>query len=430
MNWPGYPNYQDTGTGWLGQIPAGWDLRPLGHFFRERKTTVSDRDFQPLSVTKHGIVPQLDTAAKTDNGDNRKLVRAGDFVINSRSDRKGSAGLSPLDGSVSVISTVLEPRGLLGGYVHHLLRSQAFQEEYYRFGSGIVADLWSTRYSAMKMISLPVPPGPEQAAIADFVDAETDKIDVLIGRQEQLIATLREDRAATITHAVTKGIDPDVELWSSGVDWLGAIPSHWTVIALKRALSQPITDGPHETPEFLDDGVEFISAEAVSTGVIDFERKRGFISRESNARYSMKYSPRLHDIYIVKSGATTGVSAIVTENREFNIWSPLAALRCGEGIEPYFLLNFIRSRNFQDAVALNWSYGTQQNIGMGVLGDLRVALPPLSEQRRIVRYIQTLEGPLADLVEKASAVIDTLREYKSALITDAVTGKIDVRRAV
>ncbi len=137
--------------------PSGWVLYRLGQLFAERREKVSDKDFKPLSVTMNGIVPQLDSAAKSDDGDNRKLVRAGDYVINSRSDRKGSGGVSPLDGSVSLISIVLEPLRIHPPFAHHLLRSPAFQEEFYRWGHGIVADLWTTRYSDMKNIRLYLP---------------------------------------------------------------------------------------------------------------------------------------------------------------------------------------------------------------------------------------------------------------------------------
>ena len=195
--------YRASGQQWIGSIPTTWDLVRLGSCFRERKTPVSDRDFAPLSVTKAGVVPQLETAAKTDNHDARKLVRKNDFVINSRSDRKGSAGVSPSDGSVSLISIVLEPGEISPRYAHYLLRCEAFQEEFYRFGTGIVADLWSTRYAAMKQITMPLPPSEQQSVIVDFLDRETAKIDALIAKQEQLIAALQEDRIATITHAVT-----------------------------------------------------------------------------------------------------------------------------------------------------------------------------------------------------------------------------------
>lgn len=146
-------------TAWIDPAPSQWTVAPLGTHFDERSETVSDAEFQPLSVTRNGVVPQLEHVAKTDNNANRKLVRTGDFAINSRSDRKGSAGLSEFDGSVSVVYTVLTPRPSIDGrFAHHLLRSTAFQEEFYRWGSGIVEDLWSTRYSAMKRIPLAIPP--------------------------------------------------------------------------------------------------------------------------------------------------------------------------------------------------------------------------------------------------------------------------------
>lgn len=123
----------------------------------------------------------------------------------------------------------------------------------------------------------------------------------------------------------------------SGVGWLGEVPEHWNVSALKRIVAEPITDGPHETPQFVDEGVPFVSAEAVSSGRIDFSKVRACISKEDNARYSLKYSPKLHDIYMVKSGATTGVTAIVENRTDFNIWSPLAAIRCGKEAIPRYV---------------------------------------------------------------------------------------------
>ena len=148
MSFPQYPKYKDSGVEWLGQVPEHWDVKRIGYYFIERREKVSDKDFPALSVTKNGIVPQLDTAAKSDDGDNRKKVLKGDFVINSRSDRKGSSGASELDGSVSLICTVMCPQEQVHTpFVHHLLRSQPFQEEFYRYGKGIVADLWSTNYS-------------------------------------------------------------------------------------------------------------------------------------------------------------------------------------------------------------------------------------------------------------------------------------------
>ena len=213
----------------------------------------------------------------------------------------------------------------------------------------------------------------------------------------------------------------------SGVEWLGKVPAHWDVSNIKRLVATPVTDGPHETPNFPDEGIPFVSAEAVSSGVLDFEKKRGYISVEDHQSYSLKYRPRRGDIYMIKSGATTGVTAIVETDDDFNIWSPLAVIRCDESCDPYFVLNFMRSKNFLEAVTLNWSFGTQQNIGMGVIENLAVPVPPLAEQLRIAALLRSVTSRINALTEKAEEAMSLLQERRAALISAAVTGKIDVR---
>lgn len=147
---------KDSGATWIGQIPKNWDLSKIGQLYDNRYERVSDKDFEPLSVTMQGILPQLDTAAKTDDGDNRKLVRKGDFAINSRSDRRGSCGISPRDGSVSLINLILAPRtSMNANYYNWLFHTPLFADEFYSWGHGIVADLWTTRWQEMKNIAIP-----------------------------------------------------------------------------------------------------------------------------------------------------------------------------------------------------------------------------------------------------------------------------------
>jgi type I restriction enzyme S subunit len=208
---------------------------------------------------------------------------------------------------------------------------------------------------------------------------------------------------------------------ASGVEWLGDVPEGWEVSTLKHIVSTPITDGPHETPQFLEEGVPFVSAEAVSSGMINFARVRGHISPEDHAKYSMKYVPRRNDIFMIKSGATTGVTAIVETDIEFNIWSPLAVVRCGPKAHPYYVLNFMRSQNFFEAVQLGWSFGTQQNIGMGVIENLNICLPPLPEQTAIAAFLDRETAKIDGLVEQQRRLIDLLREKRQAVISHAVT---------
>ncbi len=199
---------KDSGVPWIGKVPAHWPIVRVGSQTSLRSEKGSDKDFAPLSVTKLGVVPQLETAAKTDDGDNRKVVRKGDFVINGRSDRKGSSGVSEMDGSVSLINiTIKLGAGLYPRFAHHLFRSYAFQEEFYRWGKGIVADLWSTNYWDMKRILCAMPTLEEQEAIAKFLDAELLEMDAAIKSQGRMIELLKERRSAIITQAVTGQID-------------------------------------------------------------------------------------------------------------------------------------------------------------------------------------------------------------------------------
>ena len=195
---------KDSGIPWIGMIPEHWETTKINSVFKERREKVSDKIYPPLSVSKQGITPQLESAVKTDNGDNRKKVNEGDFVVNSRSDRKGSCGISPYTGSVSLINIVLQPRSdIEGKYFHFLFRSNNYIEEYYRIGRGIVADLWTTRYSEMRNIIVPIPPIGEQRAIVTHIESKCVKVNTLITELEAEIEHLKEYKQRLIADCVT-----------------------------------------------------------------------------------------------------------------------------------------------------------------------------------------------------------------------------------
>lgn len=192
----------DSGVEWLGRVPFNWKVEKIGQHFENRSEKVSDKDYEPLSVTKGGIVPQLESAVKTSANDNRKLVKQGDFVINSRSDRKQSSGLSELDGSVSLINTVLKHSGngeIQSGYTKYLLKNHGFAEEFYRWGTGIASDLWSTKWDYMKKISVTVPSLEEQMRIVQ----ELDEVEKLVRLESEINNTLLQYRESLIYEIVT-----------------------------------------------------------------------------------------------------------------------------------------------------------------------------------------------------------------------------------
>ncbi len=195
---------KDSGIPWVGKTPEYWKVGRIGGLYELRNQKVSDKDFMPLSVTMKGILPQLETAAKTNDGDNRKLVRVGDFAINSRSDRRGSCGISDYDGSVSLINTILKPRNRMNAkYYNWLFHTPMFADEFYKWGHGIVDDLWTTNWSEMKRISIPLPPLDEQQEIADYLDNKCAEIEQIIADKKLQMETLDGYKKSLIYEYVT-----------------------------------------------------------------------------------------------------------------------------------------------------------------------------------------------------------------------------------
>ena len=195
---------KDSGISWIGVIPNHWNVGRIGGLYELRNQKVSDKDYMPLSVTMKGILPQLETAAKTNDGDNRKLVRKGDFAINSRSDRRGSCGISDYDGSVSLINTILKPRNKMNArYYNWLFHTPLFADEFYKWGHGIVDDLWTTNWGEMKRISIPLPSFSEQEAIAEYLDNKCAEIEQIIADKKSQIETLDGYKKSLIYEYVT-----------------------------------------------------------------------------------------------------------------------------------------------------------------------------------------------------------------------------------
>ncbi len=446
MSLPRYPEYKDSGVAWLGEVPGHWEISPLKYAVDVRlsnidKHTVEDEpsvllcNYTDVYKNEH-IDSSIEFMAATASPEQirRLSLEVDDVIITKDSEDPRDIGIPAHVAEVlpnlvcGYHLALLRPRaGINGGYLYHLFKSRYVEVAFEIEATGM------TRYAlgkySIENLGIPLPSLVEQSSIASFLDRETGKIDALVTEQEKLIQLLREKRQADISHAVTKGLNPNAKLKDSGIEWLGDVPEHWKVCAIKHIVSTPITDGPHETPNFPDEGVPFVSAEAVSSGKINFEKIRGYISEEDHLRYSEKYRPQVGDIYMVKSGATTGVTAIVETDIDFNIWSPLAVIRCRQESLPYFVLNFMRSKNFQEAVTLNWSFGTQQNIGMGVIENLSVTVPPIEEQTAIATFLNIETTKLDALTAEAQRGIALLKERRSALISAAVSGKIDVRHS-
>lgn len=419
---------------WLGDVPEHWQVKPNKYVFKIQKRIAGTLGFNVLSITQKGLkIKDIESNAGQMAQDYSKyqIVNVGDFAMNHMDLLTGWIDIAKVTGVTSPDYRVFEVRNekVSKEYFLHLFQLGYRDKILFAFGQGAAQmGRWRLQSEAFNTLKMPSPSIEEQQKIVSFLDTETARIDNLIAKQEKLIELLEEQRKSIISHAVTKGLNPDAPMKDSGVEWLGDVPEHWMTPSSKHLLEIPITDGPHETPNFVDDGVPFISAEAISKGKIDFDKKRGYITPELNAIYSKKYSPKIEDIYMVKSGATTGKVAMVETTEEFNIWSPLAVFRCNKNkVLPKFLLAVFNSSHFYDALVLNWSYGTQQNIGMGVLSNIEIPCPPLKEQAEIIQHLDAQNTKFDKLISTQSQLIEKLKEYRSSIISHAVTGKIDVR---
>ena len=334
MSYPRYQSYKDSGLNWLKEVPEHWLITKTKHVVRFT-TGWTPPTGDSASFEGDNLWANIsDLGTKIIRDTTKRISNDAVEVTRIRASPKGSLLFSfKLSvGQVSFAGQDMYTNEAIATFLPSQKLSLDFA--YYAFPLFLLQNASENIYGAkllnqslIQSASFALPDVPEQAKIAAFLDLETAKIDELAKAFNGLIGLLEEKRQAVISHAVTKGLDPLVPMKDSGIDWLGEVPAHWRVMPFKRIVSTPITDGPHETPQFIDEGVPFISAEAVSSGKIDFAKIRACISEEDNARYSLKYTPKLYDIYMVKSGATTGVTAIVEGRTDFNIWSPLAAIR-------------------------------------------------------------------------------------------------------
>ncbi|MFC2677919.1 restriction endonuclease subunit S [Streptococcus mitis] len=405
---------KDSGVEWIGEIPEHWEVSTISKVFSQRNMKVSDFDFSPLSVTKHGIVPQLESAAKSDDHSNRKLVKKGDFVVNSRSDRKMSSGVSEFDGSVSLINLVMIPRGekLNGKFVGYLLKNYGFAEEFYRWGTGIVADLWSTNWERGKRIQLPIPPISEQQRIAKFLDEKTALIDDIITDTKQTIAELKSYKQSLISEIVTNGINKDVKMVSTEIDWIDEIPEGWEVAKIKN-----ISKLRNEKTSY-ERGQNFLALEKMVSykpGYIDLltevENGRQQVIKQGDIVFS-KLRPYLAKVALADfDGHGTG---------ELLVFNDIKIKR------KLFMYKLISEQILQPVRGA--SYGVKMpRANPDFILSLPISFPiSLSEQSKIVNYLDQKMSQIDTLIIEKENLISEYEYYKKSIIYEYVTGKKQV----
>ena len=441
MNWAPYARYRAVDTTWLGQVPDHWETRNPKSLFRLRREPAHADDRQLTASQSDGVVYQDEymenrgtrVVQVIEGQAGLKHVAAGDFVISLRS-FQGGIEYSAAAGKISPAYTILQPLFEADHrYFAHLLKSDGFIQEL-RSTSNQLRDGQSLGIEHFAQVRVPLPPKSEQRAIGGFLDRETAKIDALIDKQEQLIATLREDRAATITQAVTKGLDQSVELCRTGIDFMDAIPSHWSVRKLKH-LVERFEQGvsPQASAELATEGWGVLKSGCVNGGAFkEIEHKK----LPKDFEFDERLAVAVGDLLVCRASGSPNLvgSAAIVQKLGYQLILSDKIFR----LTPYrrssldYLEWALNARPYREQVlgAISGAEGLANNLPLSSLRNFWFADPPIAEQQEIARFLGERCTKIDSLIAKSTEMIETLREYRSALITNAVTGKIDVREAV
>lgn len=442
MSLPKYGKYKDSGAEWLGSIPSHWDALPCRHFVVEQTAKNENAESQAyLSLMANvGVIPYEE---KGDVGNKKpedlskcKLVSKGDLVINSMNYGIGSYGLSELSGVCSPVYIVLRPLldRVKARFAFRIFENRAFQTYAQSFGNGILEHRAAINWDILKGINVGLPPVEEQEAILAFLDSETAKIDALIAEQEKLITLLDENRRATVSHAVTRGLNPSAPMKDSGVAWLGAVPAHWSVCAVRRVLTR-IEQG--WSPECFSRPAEGSEWGVLKTGCVN----GGVFTPSENKALPNTLEPepsievRDGDLLMSRasgSPALVGSVAYVSEPPAHLMLSDkIFRLHLKKGVlPPFFAIAFgAQYMRLQIERALSGAEGLANNLPQSSLKGFLIVIPPEAEQAEIVSMVEAEMAKIKGLAYEAERAIALLKERRSALISAAVTGQIDVRAA-
>ncbi len=431
MSFPAYPAYKNSGSDRLGDVPAHWEVVPCRAIVDEcvEKNSLGKITEYLSLMANIGIIRYEDKGdvgnKKPDDLSKCKIVKKGDLVINSMNYGIGSYGLSPLDGICSPVYIVLDPRDdvIQERFALRIFEEKEFQAFAQSFGNGILAHRSAIGWDDLKNILVALPPLPEQTLLSNFLDHETAHIDALIEEQQRLIELLKEKRQAVISHAVTKGLDPTVPMKDSGVEWLGEVPAHWDVSRLKYHSSR-IGDGLHSTPEYDDAGdYFFINGNNLVGGSICITAT----TRQVNFQEFLKHRVLLDSSTVLISINGTIGNLALYSGEPVILGKSAAYINCAKSLSPGFCLYLFSSGQIKRFFESQLTGTTIYNLSLRTIAETPTPLPSIDEQNCIVEFLNRQVDEFDELIDNAMRLSQLLQERRSALISAAVTGKIDVR---
>jgi hypothetical protein len=426
-----YERYKDSGVEWLGEVPHCWDVKKVKNIFHLIvEPAAKNNQCELLSVyTDIGVKPRAELEErgnKASTTDGYWIVKKGDIVVNKLLAWMGAIGLSEYDGVTSPAYDILRPHQQINGkFFHYLFRTPLCLSEFKKNSRGIMDMRLRLYFEKLGNIYIPFPSYPEQQKIAQFLDDKTAKIDQAVDWAEKQIALLKEHKQILIQNAVTRGLNPDVPLKDSGVEWIGQVPAHWDIKRLKFMLSEKLKYGANESAESDDpEQPRYIRI----TDIDEQGNLKDDTFKSLEFEKAKDYLLNVNDILLARSG-TVGKSYLYKENlKNFACYAGyLIRVRLeqkkfnAEFVNYYFqsigYWNWIKSVNIQ---------ATIQNVSAEKYNDFLLSVPNLQEQATIVDYLDQKTAKIDQAIALKTAHIEKLKEYKSVLINDVVTGKVRV----
>ncbi len=435
-----YAEYKESGAPWFGDVPSHWNVGRLGAVFAERGETNERKEVtEVLSLLKDiGVIPYAEKGRignkKSDDIGRYKIVRPDDLVLNSMNVIIGSVGASRYTGCLSPVYYVLRRRDKenLPRFLELVFQHKTFQRSLVRIGNGILAHRMRIPMEKLKAELFPSPPPAEQAAIVRFLDWANGRLERAIRAKRKVIALLGEQKQAINHRAVTRGLDSSVPLKPSGIPWLGDIPQHWEVQRLGRAI-RLLTGFPFASSGFVQDETGVRLARGINVtpsglrwdAVVRWERT----SADGLDEFALQVGDIVlgMDRPIISSGVRA--AAVEEQDTPSLLLQRVARLRPTARLDDRFLLLLLRGRLFADYMAPIFTGISVPHLSPEQIKGFMVALPAIQEQQAIVSEIADKTGGLNVATSRLNREIELLREYRTRLVADVVTGKLDVREA-
>jgi type I restriction enzyme S subunit len=432
-----YAEYKESGLPWLGQVPGHWEVRRMKLLLREVDARSTAGKEQLLRVSQYTGVTRRKSVDGSDVPDTRasslvgyKRVMPSDLVINIMLAWNGSMGVSRYDGIASPAYCVYRFKpGAIPWYYHELLRLPVYKGRIKTASTGVVESRLRLYSDDLGRIEVIQPPLVEQAAIVRFLDWANGRLERAIRAKRKVIALLNEQKQAIIHRAVTRGLDPSVPLKPSCIPWLGEIPQHWRVWRLKF-VALNIVDCLHATPRYSEAGTHpAIRTADIVAGVVLVDQAKKVSSRDY-ARWTTRLQPQEGDILYSREGERFGIAACVPAAAQLCISQRMMVFRIATEHCSKFVMWLLNSRSTYGQALQDVMGATAPHVNISTIRNYYLALPPKREQEAVVERIGAETHPIEVAIDRLKREIELLREYRTRLVADVATGKLDVREAV